>query len=356
MLQRPSAKTFLRRTRTSSIAVAAVLSLLLAGTRAASADPVEDFYRGKTISLIMGTSAGNDYDFRGRLLARHLSRYIPGHPTIVPRNMPGAGGIIAANYLAALAPRDGTTLHMIMANMMSAQAMKSPGIEFDTRKFSWIGNTTSSPNVLTTWAASGVKTIEDARLRSASLGAPTGTSGVLYAELLNAVAGTKFKIVTGYPGGNEVNLAMERGEVDGRGSIAWASWKATKPDWVATGKLNYLVQVALKRDPELAQVPLLLDFAKNDEDRAVLHFLSADTAVARSLVTTADVPPERVAALRRAFDAVVKDAEFLADADKTKMDISPTAGEDAQKIADSIADTPDSVIARARSILGDLLK
>lgn len=332
------------------------LAILGGAGTAGAAESVGDFYKGKTISLLIGTSAGNDYDFRGRLVARYLGKYIPGQPTIVPRNMPGAGGIAAANYLANIAPRDGTTLHMIMSNMMSAQAMGIKGIEYDTRKFAWIGNTTSSPNVMATWHTSGVKTVADAKARSVNVGAPTGTAGVLYGEIMNALVGTKLKLVTGYPGGNEVNLAMERGEVDGRASYSWASWKANQPEWIADRKINILMQVGLKRAPDLPDVPLLTELVDTPEDRQVMTFLSADTAIARAVVTSPGVPAERLEALRRAFDAMVKDPQFLADAEKQKIDISPTTGEDAQKIADSIVDTPAPVLARARTLLGDLLR
>src|SRR5262249_55212902 len=166
----------------------------------------------------------------------------------------------------------------------------------------------------------------------------------------------KLKVVTGYPGGNEVNLAMERGEVEGRGSNSWASWKSTKPEWIADKKIIILVQVGLKRDPDLPDVPLLLELATNDLDRKVLTFLPAETALSRSLITTADVPPERLEALRRAFDATMKDPAFLADAEKSKMDISAMTGEESQVIADSIVNTGPDVIARAKVVLGDLLK
>jgi len=336
--------------------LALALTVLSVSCASARADAVSDFYHGKQVSMIIGTSAGNDYDFRGRLLARHMGRHIPGQPTIVVRNMPGGGGIVAANWMTSIAPRDGTTLHMIMSNMMAAQAMGTSGVEFDTRKFIWIGNTTESPNVTNSWFTSGVRTIDDARKHELVLGAPMGTSGVVYATLMNTLAGTKFKIVTGYPGGNEVNMAMERGEVQGRGSNSWASWKSTKPEWLKDGKVIPLVQIGLKRHPDMPNVPLLLELAKNDEDRAVLTFLSSDTALSRSTITTADVPPERVEALRRAFDATMKDPAFLAEAEKARMDISPSTGEEAQKIADSIANAPPKVVARAKEILGDLVR
>jgi tripartite-type tricarboxylate transporter receptor subunit TctC len=174
--------------------------------------------------------------------------------------------------------------------------------------------------------------------------------------VMNALVGTKFKIVTGYPGGNEVNIAMERGEVDGRGSNSWASWKSTKPEWLKEKKIIMLVQVGLTRSPELPDVPLLLELVSNDLDRKVMTFLSAETAISRAVVTTADVPPERLEALRRAFDATMKDPLFIAEAEKAKMDISAMTGEESQKIADSIVNTPPEVIARAKVVLGDLLK
>jgi tripartite-type tricarboxylate transporter receptor subunit TctC len=173
---------------------------------------------------------------------------------------------------------------------------------------------------------------------------------------MNGLIGTKFKLVTGYPGGNEVNLALERGEIDGRASNSWASWKSTHPDWVKEKKIIVLVQVGLKRAPDLPDVPLLYELAGNDMDRQVLTFLSADTAIARALVVSPDTPPERVAALRRAFDATMQDPEFLAEAEQAKLDIVSLSGEESQKIADSIVNTPPAVIARAKLLLGDLLK
>ena len=335
--------------------IMAVLGIGVASV-SARADQVADFYHGKTLNLIIGTSSGNDYDTRGRLLARHLGHHIPGEPTIIPQNMPGAGGIKAANYLATIAPHDGTTLHMIMSNMMSSEAIGAQGVQFDARKFFWVGTTSSTPNVTVSWYKSGVTSIEQVKSQQLIVGAPNGTAGVLYVTAMNGLLGTKFKLVTGYPGGNEVNLALERGEIDGRASNSWASWKSTHPDWVKDKKIIVLVQVGLQRAPDLVDVPLLLELAKNDMDRQVLTFLSADTAIARSLVVTPDTPPERVEALRRAFDATMRDPEFLAEADKALLDIGPKTGEEAQKIADSIVNTPPDVVARAKALLGDLLK
>jgi tripartite-type tricarboxylate transporter receptor subunit TctC len=285
-----------------------------------------------------------------------MGHHLPGEPTVVPQNMPGAGGIKAANYMAHIAPHDGTVIHAIMTNMMASQAVGTHGVDFDTRKFRWIGNTTSTPNVINSWYTSGITRIEQVKTKELIVGAPTGTAGVTYPTVLNKLAGMKFKIVTGYPGGNEVNIAMERGEVQGRGSNSWASWKSTHPQWIADKKIFILVQVGLKRDPDLTDVPLLLELAGDDADRKVLTFLSAETAISRAFVAPPDVPPERLEALRRAFDATMKDPGFLAEAAKAKMDIVPMRGEDAQMIADQIANTPADVIAHAKDVLGDLLR
>ena len=329
-------------------------SAAFAGT--AAAQSAAEFFKGKTITILIGTSAGNDYDFRGRLLSRYMGRHIPGEPQLIPRNMPGGGGVVATNYVAAVAPRDGTTLYMIMSNMMTSQAMSGQGVTFDTRKFRWLGNTTSSPNVVNSWHTTGITRIEQTRTQELVIGAPVGTAGVLYGTALNMVAGTKLKIVTGYPGGGEVNIAMERGEVSGRGSNSWASWKSTKPDWIREKKLNILVQVGLTRHPELADVPLLLELATNDLDRQVMAFISAETSIARAIVAPPDVPADRIEALRRAFDATMKDPEVLAESNKTSLDLSPMRGEDAQKIADGIVNATPEVIARARELFGNLVK
>jgi tripartite-type tricarboxylate transporter receptor subunit TctC len=334
------------------LALAALGPSTAAVAQGAGAPSVADFYRGKTITMVIATAPGGDYDLRARLIARHLSRHIPGEPAIVPRNMPGGVGLQAANWIANVAPRDGTALHAIMQNMSTHQALGGGGVEFDTRKFFWIGNSTNSPNVINSWHTTGIKTIQDVMSRELVVGAPgTATNSVYYPKALNVLVGTKFKIVAGYPGGNDVNLAMERGEVGGRGSNSWASWKSTKPDWLKEHKIHILVQIALKRDPELADIPVMTELAKNDDDRQVLAFISADTEINRAYVTTPDTPPDRVAALRRAFDATMTDPAFLDEAAKSGTDISPSTGEEAQKVAAFIADTPPSVLARTKQIL-----
>jgi tripartite-type tricarboxylate transporter receptor subunit TctC len=340
------------RTFTGGTLVAGTfLALTALAPSTAAAEPIADFYRGKSISMIIATAPGGDYDLRARLVARHMGRHIPGNPTLVPRNMPGGVGIQAANYMATVAPQDGTSLHAIMQNMSTHQALGGASAEFDTRKFFWIGNTTDTPNTIASWHTTNVRTVQDAMVRELVIGAPgTATASVYYPKALNELAGTKFKIVTGYPGGNQVNLAMERDEVGGRIN-SWASWKATKPDWLREKKIFIIVQIAIKRDPELADVPTAIELAKTEEDKAVMTFLSADIPISRAYVTTPGVPADRVNALRRAFDATMKDPQFIAEAEKLHMDMSPSTGEEAQRFSDLIANTPERVLARAKAII-----
>jgi tripartite-type tricarboxylate transporter receptor subunit TctC len=341
----------MRRVTGGTFVAAIILALTGLAPSTADAEAVADFYRGKSISMVIATAPGGDYDLRARLVARHIGRHIPGNPAIVPRNMPGGVGIQAANFMATVAPQDGTVLHAIMQNMSTHQALGGAGVEYDTRKFFWIGNTTDTPNTIASWHATGVRTIQDAMTRELVIGAPgTATASVYYPKSLNEIAGTNFKIVTGYPGGNQVNIAMERGEVGGRIN-SWASWKATKPDWLKERQIFMIVQIAIKRNAELPDVPTIIELAKSDEDKAVMTFLSADIPISRAYVTTPGVPVERVQALRRGFDATMRDPQFLAEAEKMGMDISPSTGEDAQRFSDLIANTPAPVLARAKLII-----
>jgi tripartite-type tricarboxylate transporter receptor subunit TctC len=336
-------------------ALAALLAvpLVAASTNPAAADPVADFYRGRTIQMVIGVSAGGDYDLRARLLTRYMSKHIPGNPKIVAQNMLGAGGLVAANWVANVAPKDGTVMLAISSNLPVAQAVGLDGVKFDIRKLNYIGNTTDSPNVINSWHTTGVTRIEQVMEKEFVVGATGRSSGsYYYPAALNAFAGTKFKIVFGYPGGADVNIAMERGEVGGRGSNLWASWKSTRPQWLAEKKIHMLVQIALKRHPELPDVPLMQEIVKSELHKQVMTFISADTSIARSIVTTADVPPERLAALRAAFDAAIKDPALIKEAEQAKQDIGPTTGVEAQQIANSIVNASPDVVAAAKTILG----
>jgi tripartite-type tricarboxylate transporter receptor subunit TctC len=317
----------------------------------AAADSVGDFYRGKTMSMIIPTSPGGDYDLRARMVAQYMSRYIPGNPTIVPRNMPGGGGITAANWLHVQAPRDGTVIETALSTMPLAQAMKMRGVQFDVTQWSWIGNTTNSPNVISAWYTSGIKTIEDAKKREVILGAPGANTPSAYNPLaLNALVGTKFKLIVAYPGGNDVNLALERGEVEARHNI-WASWVSGHPQWLKEKKIIQLVQIGLEKHPDLPDVPLMMDLATNPEDRAALKLMSSDVAFARPFATTPGVPAERVTALRRSFDATMKDPDLLAECKKANRDLSPSTGEQVQAVVEGVLKAPAPVLAKVNGII-----
>jgi tripartite-type tricarboxylate transporter receptor subunit TctC len=337
---------FMRRT-------AVIVGMLLAcwPSAAMSQKSVEDFYRGKKIDLIIGYSPGGTYDLYARLVARHLGNHIPGRPLIVPRNMPGAGSRAAATWVYNVAPRDGTVLATADQSLSLQQAAGDKRMNFDTTKFVYIGNPNVENNTTATWHASGIRTIEDAKRREVTMGATGGSTSSQYPKAMNALLGTKFKVILGYPGGNDINLAMERSEVDGRGSNSWASWKATRAHWLAENKINILVQIGLKKAPDLSDVPLLMDLGANATDRALLRLLSASTHVGRPIFTTPDVPPERAKALRDAFDAMVRDPAFLAQAKKENFEIDPVSGEALQKLVAEIVGTPAAQTERLRKII-----
>lgn len=328
-----------------------VLALQIFWPGAAMGDPVEDFYRGRKLDMIIGYSPGGTYDLYARLVARHLGNYLPGKPIIIPRNMPGAGSRAAANWIYNVAPRDGTVLATADQSLSLQQAAGDKRINFDTTKFIYIGNPNIENNTTATWHTSGIKTIEDAKRREVTMGATGGSTSSQYPKAMNALLGTKFKIILGYQGGNDVNLAMERGEVDGRGSNSWLSWKSTRPDWLAEKKINILVQIGLAKAVDLPDAPLLMDLGTNEQDRALLRWLSASTNVGRPIFTTPEAPPERVAALRKAFDTMVRDAAFLEQAKRERFDIDALSGEAVQKIVAEIAAMPKAQGERLRQII-----
>jgi tripartite-type tricarboxylate transporter receptor subunit TctC len=331
---------------------AAFTFLMVAWPGAAmSQQSVEDFYRGKKIDLIIGYSSGGTYDLYARLVARYLGNYIPGKPLIVPRNMPGAGSRAAANWVYNIAPKDGSVLATADQSLSLQQAVGDKRISFDTTKFIYIGNPNVESNTTAAWAASGIKTIDDAKQREVTVGATGGSTSSQYPKAMNALIGTRFKIVLGYPGGNDVNLALERGEVEVRGSNSWTSWKATRPDWIAEKKINILVQIGLTKAPDLPGVPLLMELGRNDEDRRLLRLLSASTHIGRPIFTSPGVPADRVAALRTAFDTMMHDPAFLEDAKREKFDIEPTTGQAMQDVVAEMMSAPVGEKERLRKII-----
>lgn len=326
--------------------------LVVTGPCAAFSGPIANFYKGKSITISVGYSPGGDYDLRSRLIAKHMGKHIPGNPNIIVRNMTGGGGMIVTNWLANIAVRDGTAMMIMPQAMPLMQAVGFKGVKFDVRKFNWLGNSSSSPNVINSWHTTGIRNLDDARERELVLGSTGPGNGTYnYPTAMNMFAGTKFKIVSGYRGGSNMNIAMEKGETGGRGSNSWASWKSTKPQWLKDKKIFIIVQVALKRHPELPDVPTMLEATTDPKGKDLMRFLSLDVAISRAYVTTEGVPKERVAALRKAFDATMADKSFLAEAAKTRMDISPSSAEEARKAAVEIVNTKPETIALARKLL-----
>jgi tripartite-type tricarboxylate transporter receptor subunit TctC len=327
-------------------------ALLCAAPAPAMADEIADFYRGKRLTLVIGYGTGGGYDLYARMLGRFIGDHIPGKPSIVAQNMPGAGSRGAANWLYNIAPKDGTVIATLSQSTPVDQALGQTGIQFDVRKFNWIGNLVLVNNLLFVSAKSGVATIEQAKARMLAIGA-TGASSpsVLYPQVSNNLLGTTFRIVTGYPGGGDLNIAVERGEVDGRGSDSWASLKSTHPDWLRDHRINILFQVGTRREPDLADVPLWSELAQTDEQRQILEILSGDVTVGRPILTAPGVPPGRVEALRQAFDATLKDPQFLEAARQANMDFRPIGGAELQGVVNKIADAPPGIIAMVKQAI-----
>jgi tripartite-type tricarboxylate transporter receptor subunit TctC len=318
----------------------------------ACAQTVADFYSGKQIALVIGYGAGGGYDLYARMLGRFIGAHIPGHPTIVPQNMPGAGSRSAANWLYRVAPQDGTVIACLGQATPTDQALGQPGVQFDAGKFNWIGNLSLVNNFLFVSAASGVTTFAQAKTKQLAIGA-TGASSpsVLYPQVSNNLLGSKFKIIAGYPGGGDINIAIERHELDGRGSDSWASMKTTHPDWLRNHTINVLFQVGPQREADLANVPLWTDLAANDDQRQVLTLLSGDVAVGRPILTPPNVPADRVTALRQAFIDTMRDPQFIAAAKQANMEMNPMGGDELQQIVEQIVSSPPRILAMAKEAI-----
>jgi tripartite-type tricarboxylate transporter receptor subunit TctC len=307
------------------IAVAAT-----AAAKPAAADAISDFYKGKRMKFIIGFGTGGGYNLYSRHVARHMGKHIPGTPNFIAQNMSGAGSIRASNFLYSRAPKDGTVIGMISQAIPLSQLLKYKGIEFDARKFNWIGNASVSIGVTTAYYKAPFKTLEDAKKSEMILPATGGRStSTIVPRVMNAILGTKFKIIQGFLGAGQMNLAMERGEVHGRGSNTLASWAATAPDWVAQHKIVHLVQYGPNKDPRIPNVPLLQDLATNDEDRGVLELVSAMPAVGRPM----------------------KDKAYVAEAKKLKMELNPTTGAKLSEVVNKIMATPAPVLAKFKEAI-----
>jgi len=341
------------------IFLAAVILSVAAGgfTGAAQSQPAADFYAGKQVSLLIGTTPGGGYDAYARALARHLGRHIPGNPGIIVKNMPGAGGLALANHLYNRAPKDGTEIATVQNGLPFEKLfyMLSPGGSnalFDSTKFGWIGSMTQTVFVTVTWHTSPTKTLQDAMARETTLGA-SGTSADSYvlAMLSNNLLGTKFKVVIGYAGATEVDLAVEKGEVDGEAGKDWTTLTSTRPQWIRDKKVNILVQMGMKPHPDIKGVPMAIDLAKTPEDRQVMNIVFAKFGMSRPFMAPPDLPPERLAVLRQAFDATLRDPEFMTEAQKLGMEINPVSGSDVEALVTRIMNTPSALAERAREAL-----
>jgi len=313
-----------------------------------------DFYAGKTITMSSQTAPGNSYDLYVRLLSRHFGRHIPGNPSFIVVNMPGAGGLRAFNHAGLVAPQDGTFLTIVSQALLIFEATGQRGLQVSLGRFHWLGSFHQSNNVTVTWHTSKVRTLKDAIAREVTMGA-TGSGGgsTVGPAIYNAVLGTKFKMVSGYPGGAEIDLAMQRGEVEGRGNNTWAGYKATFQSAIKAGHLNVLIQTGLRKEPDLPDVPLFLDLVRGDAAREpIAAFMSEAVAIARPFAAPPGVPKERVELLRRAWDATMKDPAFLADAAKLNAEIDPLNGQQVQGIVERVLATPKPIRNHIQKVMG----
>ena len=332
-------------------AAASILILLTAVSLGFAQSPAE-FYKGKNIELYIGYSIGGGYDLYARVLARHIGKHIPGNPTIVPKNMEGAGSLRLANWLARVAPRDGTVFGTVGRGVPFDPLLGLPGTQFKAPDFSWIGSANNEVSICTSWGTSQITKIEDVFTKQMIIGG-TGPSDdtVQFPEVLNGVLGTKFKIISGYPGGNDVVLAMERGEVEGRCGWSWSTITATHPDWVKDKKIHLLVQLALEKHPDLPNVPVIVDFAKTTEQRQIIKLIFARQVVGRPYLAPPGIPKDRLEILRKAFMETMVDKDFLADANRSKLEIAPVTGDKVEALVKEIYETPPAVAQKAGALL-----
>src|SRR3954469_17282777 len=337
---------FVRRRLIAATAAAGLLQV-----SNASAQSIEQFFSGKTITLYIANSVGGGYDLYGRLLARHMSKYIPGKPAIIPKNLDGGGALRAANYMYEVAPRDGTAIATIGRGTVFAPAIGQRGANFDSTKFNWLGSANDEVSACAAWHTSGVTNFDDLLVRELVIGSTVASDDAAQLpKVMNGLLGTKFKVVNGYPGGNEMNLAMERGETQGRCGLSWGSYKSTHQDWITGKKLNLLFQVSLTKHHDLPDVPLLLDLAKTDEQRQILNLFAVRPVMGRPFFAPQEVPRDRVDALRHAFDQALEDPGLVAEAERAKLEINPVNGVRVDAIVKDTFATPPEIMKKAAEL------
>ena len=328
-----------------------VLLLLLFSANASGAEPVEQLFARRTVTIVIGYTAGGSYDLYGRIVARHLGKHIPGQPTVIAQNMPGAGSLKAANYLYELAPKDGTALGMIVELAALEQALANPAVQYDAGKFTYLGRVATSNNIFMQW-----HTQECSRSRTPSAWrprspAPARDRSPAVPRLLNATIGTKFKLISGYPASSEAMPAMERGEVDGASS-SWAAVKVEKQAWLRENKIRIILQTTPERIAELPHTPSLGEIGDTPEDKQVFALYASGSAIGRSLLAAPEIPAEHAQALRTAFQAMVKDPDFVAEIERLKVDLDPLPGEQLERLVAQTLSIPAAVRERAKAAFG----
>ena len=337
--------------RSAALGIAAIAASLAAASIAWG--QAANFYRGKAVDLEIGYSVGGGYDVYARMVAPHMGKHIPGNPTLVAKNMEGAGSLRLANWIYNVAPKDGTAFGTIGRGTGFDPLFGHRGAQFDGGKFTWLGSANDEVSVCVVWnGRTKITKFDDLLTTPLTVG---GTSAAADTDqfplVLNGALGTKMKVVTGYPGGNDVNLAMERGEVDGRCGWSWSSVITTRPAWVKDKKITILVQLALNKHPELPDVPLITDLAKNEEQRQILTLIFARQALGRPYLAPPGIPADRVEALRTAFMETMRDKAFLAEAEKAQLEITPIDGAAVQKLVAELYQSPPAVVKRAAELL-----
>jgi tripartite-type tricarboxylate transporter receptor subunit TctC len=336
------------------LAVAAwgALAVLACPVPPAQAQTPAEFYKGKTVEIYIGTSVGGGYDAYARMLARHISKYIPGNPIAVAKNMEGGGGMRLANFLYNAAPKEGLVFATINRGTGFDPLFGNRSAQFEATKFNWLGSTNNEVSVCVAWHTHGIATYQDVLARELVVGASGPSADTFqFPKIANAVLGTKFKIITGYPGGNDIDLAMERGEVQGRCGWSWTSVKATHPTWLPQKLVNILFQMGLDKHPDLPNTPLIMDLARNDEERAIFKLIFGRQVMAWPFMAPPGVPADRIAVLRKAFMDTVADKDFRAEAAKGNFEVRPVAGEAIQALVQDIYDTPPAIVQKTTRLL-----
>jgi tripartite-type tricarboxylate transporter receptor subunit TctC len=336
-----------------AFALAGALALATAPCAFAQ-DSVAKFYKDKTIRVIVSSEPGGGYDNYGRMFAKHMPRFIPGNPTMIVQNMPGGGGLTAANFIYNVAPKDGTVIGQVQRNVPFVAIQGQPGPQFDPTKFNWIGSMNNEVNACVALTSTNVKTVEEAKKKVVIMGGSGPNDTEQTPAVLNNVLGTKFKVVAGYPGSQQAALAMEKGETDGICGMQWTSFITSFQHWLDNKQVRIIAQISSPEgDPKLNEmgIPKIWDYVKRDEDKQVLNVIFSQLAFGRPYVLPPGVPAERVEAYRKAFDATMKDPEFLADAAKAKLNIDPLPGAEVQRIVQDIYATPPQLVERAKAVL-----